>query len=251
MLIWQITIFSNKKNFIHLKKGVFRLEKKIVLDSFAIGLSPFFMNAASSVIIIVINQALSRHGGDLAVGAYGIVNRVVFLFAMVVLGLNQGMQPIAGYNFGAQHYDRVDKVLRTTILYATGIMIFGFIIGQFFPFSVASVFTTDVQLTEHAVKGLRIVMIFFPIIGFQMVTGNFFQSIGQAKKAIFLSLTRQMIFLLPCLLIFPSIWGVKGVWFSLPTADLASSLVAGWLLSKQLKQFKRSKQTKSCDEVGI
>lgn len=125
------------------------------------------MNAASSVIIIVINQALSRHGGDLAVGAYGIVNRVVFLFAMVVLGLNQGMQPIAGYNFGAQHYDRVDKVLRTTILYATGIMIFGFIIGQFFPFSVASVFTTDVQLTEHAVKGLRIVMIFFQLLDFR------------------------------------------------------------------------------------
>lgn len=240
MLVWQISIFSNKKNFIHLKKGVFKLKKKIVLDSLSIGLSPFFMNAAASVIVIFINQGLSRHGGDMAVGAYGIVNRVVFLFAMIVLGLNQGMQPIAGYNYGAQQYDRVDKVLKMTIFYATGVMLVGFLIGQFFPSAVASVFTTDEQLIEHAVRGLRIVMIFFPIIGFQMVTSNFFQSIGKAHKAIFLSLTRQMIFLLPCLIIFPQIWGVNGVWYSLPVADLASSVVAGIVLFNQLKQFRRA-----------
>lgn len=240
MLVWQISIFSNKKHFIHLKKGVFKLKKKIVLDSLSIGLSPFFMNAAASVIVIFINQGLSRYGGDMAVGAYGIVNRVVFLFAMIVLGLNQGMQPIAGYNYGAQQFDRVDKVLKMTIFYATGVMLVGFLIGQFFPSAVASVFTTDEQLIEHAVRGLRIVMIFFPIIGFQMVTSNFFQSIGKAHKAIFLSLTRQMIFLLPCLIIFPQIWGVNGVWYSLPVADLASSVVAGIVLFNQLKQFRRT-----------
>ncbi|MDD2255980.1 MAG: MATE family efflux transporter [Bacteroidales bacterium] len=240
MLVWQISIFSNKKHFIHLKKGVFKLKKKIVLDSLSIGLSPFFMNAAASVIVIFINQGLSRYGGDMAVGAYGIVNRVVFLFAMIVLGLNQGMQPIAGYNYGAQQFDRVDKVLKMTIFYATGVMLVGFLIGQFFPSAVASVFTTDEQLIEHAVRGLRIVMIFFPIIGFQMVTSNFFQSIGKAHKAIFLSLTRQMIFLLPCLIIFPQIWGVNGVWYSLPVADLASSVVAGIVLFNQLKQFRRA-----------
>jgi len=240
MLVWQISIFSNKKHFIHLKKGVFKLKKKIVLDSLSIGLSPFFMNAAASVIVIFINQGLSRYGGDMAVGAYGIVNRVVFLFAMIVLGLNQGMQPIAGYNYGAQQFDRVDKVLKMTIFYATGVMLVGFLIGQFFPSAVASVFTTDEQLIEHAVRGLRIVMIFFPIIGFQMVTSNFFQSIGKAHKAIFLSLTRQMIFLLPCLIILPQIWGVNGVWYSLPVADLASSVVAGIVLFNQLKQFRRA-----------
>ncbi|HKL92279.1 MAG TPA: MATE family efflux transporter [Bacteroidales bacterium] len=240
MLAWQISIFSNKKHFIHLKKGVFKLKKKIVLDSLSIGLSPFFMNAAASVIVIFINQGLSRYGGDMAVGAYGIVNRVVFLFAMIVLGLNQGMQPIAGYNYGAQQFDRVDKVLKMTIFYATGVMLVGFLIGQFFPSAVASVFTTDEQLIEHAVRGLRIVMIFFPIIGFQMVTSNFFQSIGKAHKAIFLSLTRQMIFLLPCLIILPQIWGVNGVWYSLPVADLASSVVAGIVLFNQLKQFRRA-----------
>ena len=109
MLIWQIRLFSNKDNFIHLQKGSFRLKRKIVLDSLSIGMAPFLMNAVSSVIIIVINQGLIRHGGDLAVGAYGIINRVAFLFAMVVMGLNQGMQPIAGYNYGARQFDRVNR----------------------------------------------------------------------------------------------------------------------------------------------
>ncbi len=241
MLCWQISILSNKNNIIHLKKGIFKFDKKIVLDSFAIGLSPFFMNAASSVIIIFINQALTRYGGDMAVGAYGIVNRVIFLFAMVVLGLNQGMQPIAGYNFGAQRYDRVDKVLRLTIMYATIVMVFGFLIGELTPWYIASAFTSDIHLTEAAVNGLRIVMLTFPIIGFQMVTGNFFQSIGQAKKAIFLSLSRQIIFLLPFLIIFPTIWGVNGVWYSIPAADLAASIISGLVLYNQFKQFRKHK----------
>ncbi|MFM2292610.1 MAG: Multidrug export protein MepA, partial [Bacteroidota bacterium] len=239
MLAWQISIFSNKKNFIHLKKGVFRLEKRIVLDSLAIGLSPFLMNAASCLIVILINQGLSKHGGDMAVGAYGIVNRVIFLFGMIAMGLNQGMQPIAGYNYGARQFKRVDEVLRTTIIWATVIMTAGFLIGEFFPHAVASLFTTDEKLTELAVKGLKTVMIFFPIIGFQMVTSNFFQSIGMAKKSIFLSLTRQLIFLLPCLLIFPGIWGVDGVWYSMPVADLASSVVAAILLINQFRKFKK------------
>lgn len=243
MLVWQISIFSNKKNFIHLKKGVFRLERKIVVDSFAIGLSPFFMNAASCLIIIFINQGLSRHGGDMAVGAYGIVNRVVFLFGMIVMGLNQGMQPIAGYNYGAQLFARVDDVLRKTIILATAVMVFGFVIGEFFPHAVASVFTTDEALIEKAVEGLKIVMLFFPIIGFQMVTSNFFQSIGMAKKSIFLSLTRQLIFLLPCLIIFPRIWGVNGVWYSLPVADVASSVVAAILLTNQFRKFRQATPT--------
>lgn len=239
MLIWQIRIFSNKKNFVHLKKGVFRLDRKIVFDSMAIGLSPFLMNAASSLIVIMINQGLSRYGGDLSVGAYGIVNRVIFLFAMIVMGLNQGMQPIAGYNYGALQFKRVEEVLKKTIIMATVVMCFGFIIGQFFPHAVASLFTSDDVLINKAVNGLQIVMMFFPVVGFQMVTSNFFQSIGMAKKSIFLSLTRQLIFLLPCLIVFPQIWGVNGVWYSLPTADLASSIVAGILLTQQFRRFKR------------
>ena len=239
MLIWQINIFSNKKHFIHLKKGVFRLQRKIVVDSLAIGLAPFMMNAASCVIVVIINQGLIRYGGDLAVGAYGIVNRVVFLFMMIVMGFNQGMQPIAGYNFGAGHYERVTEVLKRTIFWATAVTTLGFMIGQLFPHAVASVFTNDTKLIDLASDGLRIVLIFFPIIGFQMVTSNFFQSIGMASKAIFLSLTRQLLFLLPCLLILPHIFGVKGVWYSLPSADLASSIVSAFMLISQFRKFKK------------
>ena len=239
MLAWQITIFSDKKHFIHLKKGVFKLQRKIVVDSLAIGLAPFLMNAASCVIVIIINQGLIRHGGDLAVGAYGIVNRVVFLFAMITMGFNQGMQPIAGYNYGAGQYARVTEVLKKTILLATIVMTSGFLIGELFPHAVASIFTDDQKLIDLAAEGLRIVLIFFPIVGFQMVTSNFFQSIGMAGKAIFLSMTRQVLFLIPCLLILPQLFGVRGVWFSMPSADIAASLVSAFMLISQFRKFKK------------
>ncbi|MFZ0281639.1 MAG: MATE family efflux transporter [Bacteroidales bacterium] len=236
MLIWQIRLFSNKSYDIHLQKGSFRLKRKIVLDSLSIGLAPFLMNAVASVIVIVINQGLIRHGGDLAVGAFGIINRVAFLFAMVVMGLNQGMQPIAGYNYGARQFDRVNRVLKLTLLLATGVMMAGFLICELFPYTVASVFTSDKDLNNIAVQGLRIVMVFFPIVGFQMVTSNFFQSIGLAGKAIFMSLTRQVLFLLPGLLILPSFFGVKGVWYSMPAADFLSSIIAAYLLVTQYRK---------------
>lgn len=241
MLLWQIKIFSNKNSLVHLKKNTFSLKRRIVLDSLAIGVSPFSMNVAASVIVIIINQSLSRHGGDLAVGAFGIINRVMFLFAMVVMGLNQGMQPIAGYNYGARQTDRVTKVLTHTIILATGVMLIGFLVGQLFPHAVASIFTRDEGLIDIAVTGIRIVFITGPIVGFQMVASNFFQSIGKPGKAIYLSLTRQVLFLLPALLILPSIFGVKGVWMSMPTADLLASLNAGYLLYLEYKKNKKSK----------
>jgi len=197
------------------------------------------MNAASCVIVILINQGLIHHGGDLAVGAYGIVNRVVFLFVMIVMGINQGMQPIAGYNYGAGHYERVTEVLKKTIFMATAVMILGFLIGELFPHAVASIFTNDKTLINLSSEGLRIVLICFPIVGFQMVTTNFFQSIGMASKSIFLSLTRQLIFLLPCLLILPQFFGVKGVWYSMPTADFAACIVAAFMLFAQFRKFKK------------
>lgn len=249
LLIWQIKLFSDKENFIHFQKGIFKLNKRIVKESLAIGMSPFLMNAVGSIIVIVLNQSLIRHGGDLAVGAYGIINRVTFLFAMVVVGLNQGMQPIAGYNFGAQKFDRVNEVLKLTILFATAIMTVGFLIGELFPRAVASIFTKDKELIRLASEGLRITFIFFPIVGFQMVTTNFFQSIGMAGKAVFLSLTRQLIYLLPCLLIFPSIYGLKGVWYSMPVADLLATLTAAYMLfvnyRKNISKSKLISQTKS------
>lgn len=233
MLIWQLSYFMDKENYIHFEKGSFRLKRKIVTDSLSIGLAPFLMNSAGSIIIIIINQNLIKHGGDLAVGAYGVINRVASLFAMVVFGLTQGMQPIAGYNFGAKQFDRVNTVMKLTVLLATAVMTVGFLISEIFPHAVAAAFTTEEELINIVVPGLRIVMILFPIVGFQMVASTFFQSIGMAGKAIFLSLTRQVLFLLPCLLILPSIFGIKGVWYSMPAADLAASILAAYLLVSQ------------------
>ncbi|WP_373827608.1 MATE family efflux transporter, partial [Bacteroides heparinolyticus] len=213
-LAWQFKLFGNKDELLHFHRGIFRLKRKIVFDSLAIGMSPFLMNLAACFIVILINQGLKRHGGDLAIGAYGIVNRLVFIVVMIVMGLNQGMQPIAGYNFGARQYERVNKVLKLTIIYATGVTSLGFLVGMLVPDVVVSIFTSDAELIGLSAKGLRIVVMFFPIIGFQMVTSNFFQSIGMAGKAIFLSLTRQMLILLPCLLILPQFFGVEGVWYS-------------------------------------
>jgi putative MATE family efflux protein len=236
MMLWQVSYFRNKGNYIHFQKGTFRLKRKIAIDAMSIGMAPFLMNVAGCVIVIIINQSLIKHGGDLAVGAFGIINRIAALFVMVVFGLNQGMQPIAGYNFGAKQFERVNKVLKLTILLATGVMTVGFLISELFPHAVASVFTKDQDLINIAASGLRILMTFFPIVGFQMVASTFFQSIGMPGKAIFMSLTRQVLFLLPCLLILPSFFGIKGVWYSMPAADLLASIIAAYLLISQYRK---------------
>ena len=238
-LLWQFKIFSNKDELLHFHRGIFRLRRKIVMDSLAIGMSPFLMNLAACFIVIVINQGLKRYGGDLSIGAFGIVNRLVFIFVMIVMGLNQGMQPIAGYNFGAQQYARVSRVLKLTIIFATVVTTSGFLMGMIIPDLVVSIFTSDEELIAISARGLRVVVMFFPIIGFQMVTSNFFQSIGMASKAIFLSLTRQMLFLLPALIILPHFFGAAGVWYSMPVSDLLASLVAMVMLVSQFRKFKR------------
>ena len=239
-LLWQFKIFSNKDELLHFHRGIFRLRRKIVMDSLAIGMSPFLMNLAACFIVIVINQGLKRYGGDLSIGAFGIVNRLVFIFVMIVMGLNQGMQPIAGYNFGAQQYARVSRVLKLTIIFATVVTTSGFLMGMLIPEKVVSIFTSDEELIAISARGLRVVVMFFPIIGFQMVTSNFFQSIGMASKAIFLSLTRQMLFLLPALIILPRFFGAAGVWYSMPFSDLLASLVALVMLVRQFRKFKRA-----------
>jgi putative MATE family efflux protein len=236
MMLWQLLYFTDRKRYIHIRGETFRLQYRIVKDSMSIGLAPFLMNMTSSAIVIIINQSLIRHGGDLAVGAYGIINRIAALFVMIVLGLNQGMQPIAGYNYGARQYDRVTSVLKFTVFLASGVMTLGFLLCELFPHAVASVFTTNRELIDIAAHGLRIVMLVFPIVGFQMVASTFFQSIGMAGKAIFMSLTRQVLFLLPGLLIFPPLLGVKGVWISMPVADTLASIVAVYMLTVQYRK---------------
>lgn len=238
-LVWQFVVFSNKKEALHLKRGIYRLKKKIVFDTIAIGLSPFLMNTCACMVVILINRGLAEHGGDLAIGAYGIVNRVLFLFIMIVIGINQGMQPIAGYNYGAGHIDRVFRVLRYTIYSATVVTTLGFLIGECIPELCARAFTSDEQLIEMAAHGMRIIVIFYPIIGFQIATTNFFQSIGHAGKSIFLSLTRQLLFLIPALIIFPRFWQLDGIWMAMPASDLVASIVTAVMLVIQNKKMKQ------------
>ena len=223
---FEIHHFSSKRSFLHFERML------------AIGLSPFLMNLCACFVVILINKSLKTYGGDLAIGAYGIVNRIVFLFIMIVMGFNQGMQPIAGYNFGARQFDRLIQVLKYTIFCGVTVTTVGFLAGQIFPRPLIYLFTSDETLTNIAVEGLRIVLRFFPVVGFQMVTSSFFQSIGMAKKAIFLSLTRQLLFLIPSLLVFPSIWGTVGVWMSMPVADAIATIVAACMLRWQLKHLK-------------
>ena len=231
-------LLANRNELLHLRRGIYRLQSHIVKNIIAIGLSPFFMNVASCFIVIFINKGLKEYDGDLAIGAYGIVNRLVFICVMIVMGITQGMQPIAGYNYGAQQFDRVIKVLKLAIYGATIVTTITFLVGELMPEIPVSLFTTDEGLITRAATGFRIVVLFFPIVGFQMVASNFFQSIGMASKAIFLSLTRQLLFLLPCLIILPLFMGANGIWWSMPISDAVSSLVAAVLLYKQFQLFK-------------
>ena len=239
-LIWQFKILTDKNELLHLRRGIYHLQSKIVKNMIAIGLSPFCMNVASCFIVIFINQGLKEYDGDLAIGAYGIVNRLMFICVMIVMGITQGMQPIAGYNYGAQQYHRVNEVLKLAIWGATAVTTFTFLVGELIPELTVSIFTTDEGLISRAAEGFRIAVLVFPIVGFQMVTSNFFQSIGMANKAIFLSLTRQLLFLLPCLIILPTFMGAAGIWWSMPASDLAASIVAAVLLHKQFQAFKKS-----------
>lgn len=237
-LAWQLYHFSRRDQLIHFQKGIYSLKSDIVKGIFFIGLSPFLMNLCSSLVVILINRGLVTHGGDLAIGAYGIVNRTSFLFLMVMMGLTQGMQPIAGYNYGARLYDRVAQVTKLTMKWGIGIGVVGFLLGELMPEWIARIFTTDAELIAISVKGMRIVFAVFPVVGFQIVATNFFQSIGMPKKSIFLSLSRQLIFLIPFLIILPHYLGVVGVWVSIPLADITASVITLFVLMHQFKKFK-------------
>ncbi len=196
------------------------------------------MNIVNSLIIIIINRSFLKFGGDYAVGAYGIANRMVFLFIMIMFGFNQGMQPLVGFNYGARKYKRVTEIYKLTVLCASCISILAFIIAQFFPHAAVKLFTNDPTLIRLTVEGLRIDLAAFPLVGLPIVTSNFFQAIRKPGKAIFLSLTRQVIFLIPALLILPRFFGVLGVWASMPVSDAASFVAATVLIVKQMKEFR-------------
>ena len=232
--------FLNPNRFLHLPRSLslFRINWRIAKDSLAIGLGPFLMNLASCIVVLFINQQLVKWGGDLAVGAYGIVNRITFLFVMIVMGFNQGMQPIAGYNFGARQYARVREVYLKTAMWATLVTTLGFIISEFLPAAAVSIFTNDPVLIEKSSLGLEKMNVVFPIVGFQMVTTNLFQCLGMVRKSIFLSLSRQLLFLLPCIYILPPLLESEvGVWYSFPISDTTAAIITAILAAGLLKKL--------------
>lgn len=240
-LIWQIKLLSNPDELLHLQRGIYKLRKNIVKGILTIGMSPFFINVAACIVVIIVNKGLRSYSdnGDMSIAAYGIANRVQFIFVMVVLGFTQGMQPIVGYNYGARLFIRVKETLKLTIIWGTIVTTVGFLISEFMPEIVARAFTTDEALIESSARALRIISLVMPVIGFQLVTTNFFQSIGKVNKSIFLSLTRQMLFLMPLLLILPLFWGEEGVWYSMPISDFIAAVLTVVLLVQQFKEWRR------------
>lgn len=238
VLAWQCRIFSNPQCIVHFKRGIYRPVAHIIKNIIAIGMSPFAMNVCSCIIIIFINNALTHHGGDLAVGAFGICNKIVFIFVMINMGMNQGMFPIAGYNYGAHNYDRLITVLKYTMVIAFCITTLGWIVAQTLPYECARLFTTDETLIKIAERAIRITMLVFPVVGIQMVCTGFFQSIGKAKVSMLLSLSRQLLFFLPMLLILPNFYQVDGVWMAQPISDVISVVVAVVMLTNYIKKLK-------------
>lgn len=238
-LMWVLSHFLDKKSYIHFTKGFYRLSFRTTKNMLSIGVSPFLLNICLSLVVFFINFGLMKHGGDLAVGAYGIINRILTLFIMIVVGLTMGMQPIAGYNYGAKEFKRTLEVLKYALLWGVAVMTLGFLVSELFPYLIVKMFTTDSELIAISARGLRIAIAMFPLAGAQIVISNFFQSIGRVKISIFLTLSRQLIFLLPLLFVLPEFFGVDGVFLSLSVADFVAFVVTALTFIYQLKQMKK------------
>lgn len=226
---WVLCHFMSKNSYIHFRRERSWLSGAIVRRIYAIGMSPFLMNVCACVVVVFLNRALldcAGTDGNLAVGAYGIINRTTMFFVMIVFGVTQGMQPILGFNYGAGKWDRVKHTLRKGIFIGVCITTTGWVVTELFPDTISGFFTVDRQLVDIARNGFRVYFICFPVVGCQIIITNFFQSIGKPKLSIFLSLTRQLLFLIPFLLILPAFFGIDGVWASMAASDFLAFVVA-------------------------
>ena len=238
--------FSDVKSFLRFRSEAFRLRWDIIKNIITVGMAPFMIQSCACVVVILVNNTLGEYGGDLSIGAYGIANRVAFLFTMVVMGFTMGMQPIVGYNYGARAYDRVLKTLWMTVGWSVATTTLGFLICEIFPYQVVHIFVSEdgsgsaTELIEASARGLRILVLMLPLVGFNIVAGNLFQHIGKPKRAILLSVSRQMLFLVPLIIFLPRHLGADGVWYSIPIADFVSTLLAALLLFQQIRKFKKN-----------
>jgi len=235
--IWVLAYFFGGKSTLKIRYKNLKPDIKVVKSIFAIGMSPFSMQIAASIVTIISNRSLVKYGGDLALGAMGAIMSIVMLVLMPVFGINQGCQPIVGYNYGAKNYKRVKNALKLAILSATTITTIGFIIIQLFAKQLIGAFSKDPELISIGIHGIRIYLCMLPIIGFQIVSSNYFQAIGKAKISIFLSLSRQVIILIPLLFILPRFFDLNGVWISGPSADAIASIITALFLFVEVRHL--------------
>ena len=241
-LCWQMWLFSRPQELLHLKRGIYKPKADLVRNIVAIGISPFLMQTTSCVIVIFMNNQFVSYGGDMAVGAYSIANSMVMVFFMFVMGVTQGMQPIVGYNYGAQKFDRMMRCLWLSITAGTVILLIGWALSMLFPREISRMFTTDETLLEMSARGLKIDMLMFYVVASQAVITNFFQCIGKVRISIFLSLSRQLFMLLPMAYVFPLFWGLDGVWYSMPASDFCAFAMTIPILMWYLRKLKANEQ---------
>ncbi len=241
-LCWQMWIFSDKRELLHLKRGIYKLRSDLVRNIISIGISPFLMQTTSCVIVIFMNNQFVHYGGDMAVGAYSIANSVVMMFFMFVMGVTQGMQPIIGYNYGAHRFDRMMRCLWIAIAVGTSILLLGWTLSMLFPRQIARIFTNDATLMQMAARGIRLDMLVFFVVASQAIITNFFQCIGKVRISIFLSLSRQLFMLLPMAYVFPLFWGLDGVWYSMPVSDFGSFAMTIPILIWYIRKIKKYEQ---------
>ena len=235
--IWIIYYFTKGQSIIKLRAKNLKLKKQTVISIFSIGMSPFSMQVALSLVQVVSNISLKKYGGELSMGAVSIINSIALIFLMPIFGLNQGSQPIIGYNFGAKKYDRVKETTRYGIIVATIILTVGWIVIEAIPGALIRIFNSDPELVAIATNGLRIYLFVLPIVGFQIISTNYFQSVGQAKVSMILSLLRQVILLIPFLFLLPRLFnlGITGAWLAGPVSDFIASLITAVVFYKSIK----------------
>lgn len=229
--------FTKGKSRLKLHSKNLKLSKAVVISIVSIGMSPFFMQVAASVVSVIANNSLKAYGGDIAIGAMTVINAIAIFFLMPIFGINQGTQPIVGYNYGAREYGRVKQALKLAITAGVTVATTGFILTQFLTEPLVRIFNSDPELIAVATKGMRIFLSMLPLVGFQIISANYFQAVGKAPKAIFLSLLRQVLVLIPLLIILPKIFGLTGVWYAGPTADFVASLLTAIFLFKELRHL--------------
>lgn len=238
--IWVFIYFLSSRSKLKLKIKNMILDAQTVISILSIGVSPFSMQFAASIVTIIANNALKTNGGDVAIGAMTVINAIAIFFLMPIFGINQGSQPIIGFNYGAKAYDRVKKTLLLAIIAGTCLSTFGFALTQLWTEGLIGLFNNDAELVAVASKGMKIFLFMLPVIGFQIISSNYFQAVGKAPKAIFLGLLRQVFILIPLLIILPKIFGLVGVWYAGPTADFVASLVTAIFLFNELRHLKDS-----------